>query len=132
MIVLDASAVVELLLATTTGRRIASRIADPAIALHVPHLVDVEVTQALRRCEASGEIDAADAALAITALRELPLERHGHDALLDRVWALRRNFTAYDAVYVTLAEALGAVLLTCDRKLARLPGVTAQIELISG
>ena len=132
MIVLDASAVLELLLATSAGRRVASRIADPGIALHVPHLVDVEVTQALRRCEASDDIDAADAALAIAALRELPLERHGHDALLDRVWAIRRNVSAYDAVYVALAEALGAVLLTCDRKLARAPGVTAQVELIAG
>lgn len=131
MIVLDASAVVELILATTAGRHIASRIADPTIALHVPHLVDVEVAEALRRCAASGEIDADDATLAITALRELPLERHGHDALLDRVWALRRNLTAYDAVYVALAEALGAVLLTCDGKLARAPGVAAQVELVS-
>ncbi len=130
MIVLDASAMVELLLATSAGRRIASRIADPAIALHVPHLVDVEVTQALRRCEASGELNGHDAALAITALRELPLERHGHDALLDRVWTLRRNLTAYDAVYVALAEALGAVLLTCDRKLARAPGVAVEIDLV--
>lgn len=131
MIVLDASAVVELVLATAAGRRIASRIADPALALHVPHLLDVEVAQALRRCVASGDIQSDDAVLAIAALRDLPLERHGHDALLDRVWALRRNLTAYDAVYVALAEALGAVLVTCDRKLARAPGVAARAELVS-
>ena len=132
MIVLDASAVLELLLSTSAGRRVASRIADPGIALHVPHLVDVEVTQALRRYEANDEIDAPDAARAIAALRELPLERHGHEVLLDRVWAIRRNVSAYDAVCVALAEALSAVLLTCDRKLARAPGVMAQIELIEG
>ena len=130
MIVLDASAVLELLLATSAGRRVASRIADPGIALHVPHLVDVEVTQALRRCEASDDIDAADAALAIAALRELPLERHGHDALLDRVWAIRRNVSAYDAVYVALAEVLGASLLTCDARLARAPGVAGRATLL--
>ena len=130
MIVLDASAIVELTLATAAGRQVADRIADPAIALHVPHLVDVEVTQALRRCVASGDVHSDAATLAIAALRDLPLERHGHEALFDRVWALRRNLTAYDAVYVALAEALGAVLVTCDRKLARAPGGVAQIELI--
>ena len=121
MIVLDASAVVELILATTTGRRIASRIADPTIALHVPHLVDMEVTQALRRCAASGEIDADDATLAITALRELPLERHGHDALLDRVWALYsadgrcidgKSTTALHHIRATFAPDLSSVTLS--------------------
>ena len=131
MIVLDASAVVELLLSTAAGRQIALRIANPDIALHVPHLVDVEVAQALRRCETSGDIDADEAAQAVATLRDLPLERHRHDDLLDRVWALRRNLTAYDAVYVALAEALGAVLLTCDRKLARAPGLAARVELVS-
>ena len=130
MIVLDASAVVEMLLGTATGREVAERIADPAIALHVPHLVDVEVTQALRRCAASGDINQADAVEAIAALRQLPLERHGHDALLDRAWALRENLTAYDAVYVALAEALDAPLLTCDAKLARAHGMAAAIQLV--
>ena len=132
MIVLDASAVVELVLATTAGHHVASRIADPAIALHVPHLVDVEVAQALRRIAASGDIGATEAAAAIVTLRDLPLERHRHDDLLDRVWMLRRNLTAYDAVYVALAEALGAVLLTCDRKLARATGVAAHVEFVTG
>jgi predicted nucleic acid-binding protein len=132
VIVLDASAVVELVLATTAGRAIAARIADPAIALHVPHLLDVEVAQALRRLASSGDIDADDAVSAIAALRDLPLERHRHDDLLDRVWALRRNLTAYDAAYVALAEALSAVLLTCDRKLARAPGLAAHVELVPG
>lgn len=131
MIVLDASAVVELALTTAAGRAIAARIADPAIALHVPHLLDVEVAHALRRLASSGDIDADDAMSAIAVLRDLPLERHRHDDLLDRVWALRRNLTAYDAVYVALAEALGAVLLTCDRKLARAPHLPARIELVS-
>ena len=57
MIVLDASAVVELLLATPAGRAVASRIASPALSLHVPRLLDVEVAQALRRCAASRIID---------------------------------------------------------------------------
>jgi len=131
VIVLDASAVVELVLATSAGRVIADRIASPRLSLHVPHLLDVEVAQALRRCVASRVIDDHAAGLALAALSDLDLERHGHEPLLGRVWALRRHVTAYDAVYVALAEALDAVLLTCDRKLARAPGLAARIELVA-
>jgi predicted nucleic acid-binding protein len=130
MIVLDASAVLELLLGTEMGRSIAARIADPALGLHAPHIVDVEVTQALRRYVHEGELDPDTARAAIEDLRSLDLERHAHELLLDRVWALRHNLTAYDAVYVALAEALDAILLTCDGKLARAPGSRARIELV--
>lgn len=129
MIVLDASAAVELVLGTPRGRTVAARIADPAIALHAPYLVDVEVTQALRRYVRDEELDASAAKLALDEFRALDLERHAHEPLLDRVWELRRNLSAYDAVYVALAEALKAVVLTCDGRLARAPGVTARIEL---
>lgn len=132
MIVLDASAVVELVLATPAGRQVAGRVADPEVSLHVPHLLDVEVTEALRRLVAGGVIDDHTATLALAALRDLDLARHSHEPLLDRVWALRRNLTAYDAVYVALAEALGAVLLTCDGKLARSTQLSAQVELVAG
>ena len=130
MIVLDASALVELMLTTAAGRVVAARIADPAIGLHVPHLVDVEVAQALRRLVTAGELQAQYALQAINVLRDLPLDRHRHDDLLGRVWGLRDNLSAYDAVYVALAEALGAVLVTCDRKLASAPGVRARVELV--
>ena len=130
MIVLDASALVELLLDTPAGRAIATRIADPALGLHVPHLADVEVTQALRRYARDGEIAEADAAAAIEDLCVLDLQRHAHEPLLERVWALRQNLSAYDAVYVALAEALDAPLVTCDAKLARAPGVGRRAELI--
>ena len=131
MIVLDASAVVELLLNTAAGRRVADRVRDPAVGVHVPHLADIEVTQALRRYASAGDLapDAAESAL--RDLRELDLERHAHEPLLTRVWELRRNLSAYDAVYVALAEVLGAPLLTCDRRLARAPGVIARVEVIT-
>ena len=130
MIVLDASAVVELLLGTELGRSIAARIADPAIGLHAPHLVDVEVAQALRRYVQEGDLDPGTARVALEHLRLLDIERHGHEPLLDRIWTLRDNLTAYDAVYVALAEALDANLLTCDGKLARAPGVDKRVELV--
>lgn len=132
MIVLDASAVLELLLSTELGRAIAIRIADPAVGLHAPHLVDVEVAQALRRYVQDGELDLGTARAALEDLRSLDLERHAHEPLLDRVWALRENLTAYDAVYVALAEALDAVLVTCDGRLARAPGVGKRIEHVRG
>ena len=131
MIVLDASALAELLLGTGLGRGIGGRIADPALAVHVPHLADVEVTQALRRYVREGELDAASAAGALEDLRALDVQRHSHEPLLDRVWALRANLTAYDAVYVALAEALGTTLLTCDGRLARAPGMSRRVELVS-
>ena len=130
MIVLDASALVELLLGTRSGRTIGARIADPELALHVPHLADVEVAQALRRYVRDGDLEPDAAAEALELLRSLDLERHSHEPLLDRVWALRANLTAYDAVYVALAEALEATLLTCDARLARAPGLAGRVELV--
>jgi predicted nucleic acid-binding protein len=131
MIVLDASALVELLLGTTQGRTIATRIADPSLGLHTPHLADVEVAQALRRYVREAALDLESAAAALTNLRSLDLERHSHEPLLDRVWSLRENVTACDAVYVALAEALDAPLVTCDGRLARAPGGKARVELVS-
>lgn len=131
MIVLDASALVELLLHTPAGALVAARIADPAVAVYVPHLADVEVAHVLRRYVAMRELSADDGAAALDVLRDLPLDRHAHDVLLDRVWELRANLSAYDATYVALAEALGAVLVTCDGRLARAPGSSAPVELVA-
>ncbi len=130
MIVLDASAIVELLLGTNQGRSVGDRVADPAVGLHVPHLADLEVAQALVRYVREGELEGSEALAALEDLRSVDLERHGHEPLLDRVWALHDNLTSYDAVYVALAEALDATLLTCDGRLARAPGLAARIELI--
>lgn len=131
MIVLDASALVELLLNTAAGRTIATRIADPSLGVHVPHLADIEVIQALRRYASEGDLEAVEAATALEDLRSLDLQRHAHEPLLDRVWALRKNLSAYDAVYVALAEVLDTVLLTCDARLARAPGTARRVELVA-
>jgi predicted nucleic acid-binding protein len=130
VIVLDASALVELLLGTSAGRSTATRIADPEVSLHVPHLADLEVTQALRRLVRDREIDLESATAAIEDLRALDLERHAHEPLLERIWAMRGNLTAYDAAYFALAEGLGATLLACDAKLARAPGAGQRVQLI--
>ena len=131
MIVLDASALVELLLHTSTGELVLARISDPAVGLHAPHLADIEVTQVLRRYVQAGEFDESTAAAALQSLRDLDLQRHAHEPLLERVWQLRHNLTAYDAVYVALAEVLDGILLTCDGPLSRAPGLTfCRMELL--
>jgi predicted nucleic acid-binding protein len=131
MIVLDASALVELLLGTESGRSIASRIADPEVALHVPHVADLEVAQTLRRFVRDGDLDAEASSSALENLQALDVQRHAHEPLLGRIWALRENLTAYDAAYVALAEVLDATLLTCDARLSRAPGVVVRAELIA-
>ena len=129
MIVLDASAVIELLLQTATGKRVARRIAARSQGLHAPHLVDVEVLQVLRRWEARGALPSGRAAEAVVDLAQLDLRRHPHDVLSSRIWELRANVTAYDAAYLALAEALRAPLLTTDGRLARAPGHRATVEV---
>lgn len=130
MIVLDASAVVELVLGTVAGRALGRRIADPRLELHCPHLVDVEVAQVIRRYVLAGVIQPVRGELALDHLQALDILRHEHAPLLPRIWALRHNLTAYDAAYVVLAEVLDAPLLTGDRRLARSSGHTARIEVI--
>lgn len=108
----------------------ARRIRSPRISLHAPHLIDLEVSQALRRYVSSGVLEERRARLALDYLAELGLLRYPHDLFLPRIWALRENLTAYDAVYVALAEALPARLLTLDRRLARAPGIAAEVEVL--
>jgi predicted nucleic acid-binding protein len=130
VIVVDASALLEFLLQTPMGARVEARLFRDAHECHSPHLVDVEVTQGLRRLVRAGEVSADRAADAIADLADLDLHRHPHLDLLTRAWKLRQNVTAYDAMYVALAEALDAPIVTCDRPLAKAPGHRARIEVI--
>jgi predicted nucleic acid-binding protein len=130
VIVADASALLELLIGTEAAPAVAARLLDPAQTLHAPHLVDVEVAQALRRYAAAGDLSPRQGERALADLRALPLRRYPHAVLLPRAWELRRSVTAYDAVYVALAEALGAPLLTRDARLARAHGHRARVELL--
>jgi len=130
VIVLDASVVLELLLGTPAGARVAHRIAAPAETLHAPHVVDLEVAQVLRRFQREGDIDEARGREALEVLRELDVARYPHDILLPRIWQLRDVVTAYDAAYLALAEALAAPLLTADARLARTRGHRARVEWV--
>lgn len=130
MIVVDASALVEVLLRSSSAALIERRLFDAGETLHAPHLLDVEVTQVLRRYASVGEIDAARGRAALEDLADFPLRRYPHDLLLTRAWDLRSNVTAYDAMYVALAEALDALLVTRDRRLAGAAGHQARIEVV--
>jgi predicted nucleic acid-binding protein len=129
VIVVDASVVIELLLRTDKGLQLAERIFPPGESLHAPHLMDLEVTQVLRRYVSRREVSAERAWQAMDLLSALPVRRYAHEPLLARVWSLRQNLTAYDAAYVALAEGLGATLITLDRSLAGVPGVVTTVEL---
>lgn len=129
MIVLDASAVVELVLGSPRAAAVRARIEDPEESLHAPHLLDVEVASALRCYQLSGELSAEEGREALADLAGLDIARYSHAPLLPRVWELRRSVTAYDAVYLALAEILEAPLVTLDRRLARARGHGARVEL---
>ena len=131
MIVLDASAAVDLFRwAGRPAERIAERIGEES-TVHVPAVFDLEVLHALRGLEAGHKLAAARLTAALSDLGDLRATRHPHQPFRSRIWALRRNLTAYDAAYVALAELLEAPLLTSDHRLARSSGHDARIELPS-
>jgi predicted nucleic acid-binding protein len=130
VIVVDASALLEVLLATPASASISRRMFRARETLHAPHLLDVEVAQVLRRYLVRREIEAGRAQEALQDLLDLRLTRYPHDVLLPRIWELRQNLTAYDAAYVALAEALPATLITCDQALGRSTGHRASVEVM--
>lgn len=129
MIVLDASAAVELLGDTQAGKKILARLFSERV-LHAPHLLDLEVASAFRRQSALGALDAERIARALALHQKLRIMRHPHYPYLDRIWDLRDNFTPYDACYLALAEALGATLLTRDKALASARLRRGNVEVI--
>jgi predicted nucleic acid-binding protein len=130
VIVVDASAALEVLLNTPAAAAVAARLFDPAETLHAPHLIDVELAQVLRRYAATGTAARDRCRTALADLADLSLQRHAHTILLPRVWELRHSLTAYDAVYVALAEALDAPLVTRDARLAGASGHRARVEVV--
>ena len=118
MIVLDASAAIDLLLGTERAIGIAEALGS-VTEVHAPELIDPEVIAVVRRWTLRGWLAAETGGRAIEELGVLALVRHRHAALRRRAWELRDRCSAYDACYVALAETLGAELLTTDARLAR-------------
>jgi predicted nucleic acid-binding protein len=131
MIVVDASVVVTALADDgADGEQLRSRLQADG-DLHVPEVLDLEMAAVLRRLVVMERtLSARRASRALEDLADLPAERYGLRPLLGRVWELRDNLRAYDAAYVALAEALGAVLITADRRLARCPGLRCELEVV--
>jgi predicted nucleic acid-binding protein len=130
LIVVDASAVIEVLLRTPASIAVEHALFAPGQTLHAPHLLDIEVAQVIRNYALRGEIDAERGRAALDDLTMFPMQRYPHHLLLPRVWSLRNTITAYDAAYIALAEALDATLLTRDRRLAKAPGHRARVEVV--
>lgn len=128
MLVVDASAVAELLLGTAKGHAVAAALGEHT--LHAPELMPLEVASVFRGLVRAGEVDAAEVPRFFTDLANLGVELYEHLPLLGRVFDLRANATVYDAVYLALAEALDAPVLTCDGKLAGVAGSRAQVVTV--
>jgi predicted nucleic acid-binding protein len=126
VIVLDTSAAVDYLVRLGEGDWVEERLeADPD--LHAPHIIDVEVVGALRRLVRHGDLSAKRAEQALRDLLALDLARYSHRPFLGRMWELRENLTASDAIFIALAEALSADLVTTDRGLASAPEIGVRI-----
>ena len=97
-----------------------------------PHVIDAEVLAVIRSHRLRGTIDETAAHQAIDDLRSWPGERFGHRHLLERAWELRHEVRSWDALYVALAEAFDAPLVTLDARLSRVGAVRCTIELIAG
>jgi predicted nucleic acid-binding protein len=130
VIVLDASALVELLFQTATGKKVASILFKEKINIAAPELLPVETVEVLRKFLNSRELSTERANLAFQDLNDMPITLYPHHILLDRIWALRNNFSAYDAAYLALAENLKAPLLTSDNAFKKGFGKLHKVKVI--
>lgn len=129
-LVVDASAFVYATTATDPyADALLERLRDSVC--HAPHLVDVEVGNALRRRELAGKITPDVALTSLQSARHLISFRYpAAGPVGDAAWNLRGAITYYDAQYVALAAALKAPLLTGDARLSRAPGLTCAVEVV--
>lgn len=126
MLVVDTSAVLAALAERMPDEALVQRLAEDG-DLHAPHLIDIEILQALRGLVRGGKLGADRAEDVRADVAALAITRYGHEPLADRIWALRENLTAYDAVFIALSEALEAPLVTCDARLAAAPGIVVDL-----
>lgn len=129
MLVVDASCLCEVVIGGPGAETIRTRL-DAESDQAAPHIIDAEVFGVLRREYQRGRLDLTAATQAVEDLEAWPGERFGHRLLLQRAWELRDTVRGWDAMYVALAEALDAVLLTTDRRLAAATGPTCAIEVM--
>ena len=130
MIVVDASALFQVLDRGSDGDRIEARLFHPAQPICAPHLIDAEIAHVLRKHVLATKITEARAQAALQDFLALRLARFSHTPLLPRVFALRHTMTAYDALYVALAESLDATLVTRDERLARAAVGVCAVEVV--
>lgn len=126
VLVVDASVVVDLL-ARFRPQPLEALLWSDDTHLAAPELLDIEVLSALRKLDRAGAIPRSRRADMPHLLRALRIRRYTHDLLLDGIWTLRENLSAYDACYVALARLLGAPLATRDARLARAPGLGIEV-----
>ncbi|MEX1004851.1 MAG: type II toxin-antitoxin system VapC family toxin [Acidimicrobiia bacterium] len=131
MLIVDASCLYEVVADGPDAEAVRRRLAEETDQA-APQLIDAEVLGLIRRDALFGRLDATAAGQAIADLRDWPGERFGHRLLLDRAWSLRDNVRTWDALYVALAEAMQATLITRDRRLARADGPTCHIDVVGG
>lgn len=117
LLVVDASAVIELLKRTAAGEQVAAALVDHSAS--APHLLDVELLSWLMRVRRAREIDDEEAGRHLADIPALPIARVVHTTVLDEAYSLRDNLSAYDALYAALAWRLDCGLLTADRGMAR-------------
>ena len=120
-LVIDANALVEVLLRTDDGAAVARSCAQRDLL--APECLDPEVVQTLRNLERAGKLAAAPAETAVEDLRDSAITRIPHRTLIQDAWRLRHNLSAYDAMYVALARQLGCPLLTLDAGILGAPDV---------
>lgn len=131
MIVLDASALYPFIVHLPAGAVVA-RLLKEGEPLAAPHLIDAEVGHTIRSHVLRGMLTSDAGVTAVEDTLAFPIRRYPHGPVLPRAFELRDNATIYDALYLALAEALAAPLLTLDRALARVPRVRAEVRLVDG
>lgn len=117
MTVIDTSAVVDFLVGEEAAEEVGALFAQER-TLVAPDVLVFEVLAVFRRSVRRGAISPERAAGAIQDLGDLAIEIFPALPLRERVWELRDNFTAADALFVALSERLGEPLATKDRGLA--------------
>lgn len=128
MLVVDAGVLFEVVAATPDSGALVDRLAGEPEQF-APHLIDVEVFSVIRREYSAGRLDDTATQQAVADLQDWPGERVGHRLFLERAWELRDNVRGADAMYVALAEAMDAVLLTTDARLSRATGLRCRVEV---